>query len=392
MSLQQHVTHDRPDTTPPDRGLTTTTGPIEVFDLPVPAMPDGGRWTASQRRHRWALAPEVVATLTAVTTGVLTAVSAARYASITWAGDRWLTGHAPTHSTVARLDALQAELRQGPCLDVLREHHTVTIPDMRGEARWPAFATRAAELGVASMLSLPLTVRQECLGVLNLYATRPHAFTSTDDITGAAYAAHAAIAVHQAVQRDHLRTMINRDVIGLATGILMERYHLAALPALDRLVRAGRHTGRTLADLAGWLVDGHADQADGRYRSAALPGWQSSLPAAETAVGLQVTSNRAEDAVVVVSASGEVDACTAPDLATAIREACASTPTPGSLVIDLTGIRFFSAAGLTVLLTTQQHCHERHIALRVVATHRSVLRPLQITRLDGQFDLTTSRP
>ncbi len=180
--------------------------------------------------------------------------------------------------------------------------------------------------------------------------------------------------------------MINLDVIGRATGILVRRYRIAVMTALDRLARAFRRDGRAPANLAGRLVDGEPDEAAGRCRSVS----PSCLPAGEAAVGLHVTRNRATAAVVVVSACGEVDARTAPELAAALREACVTTPVPDLLVIDLTGVRFFSAAGLTVLLATQNHCRERHIGLRIVATHRSVLRPLQITGLDREFDLTPS--
>lgn len=75
---------------------------------------------------------------------------------------------------------------------------------------------------------------------------------------------------------------------------------------------------------------------------------------------------------------------TAPDLAAALRAVCG----PGPLVIDLSGIRFLSAAGLTSLLTTRWYCREQQLTLRVVATQRSVLRPLRITGLDTLFDIT----
>jgi anti-anti-sigma factor len=91
--------------------------------------------------------------------------------------------------------------------------------------------------------------------------------------------------------------------------------------------------------------------------------------------------------VVVVQASGEVDMFTAPGLGAALRAACDAARPTGSLVIDLSGIRFFSAAGLTQLDTVRRYCRERQLTLRVVATHRSVLRPLQITGLAALFDI-----
>jgi anti-sigma B factor antagonist len=90
----------------------------------------------------------------------------------------------------------------------------------------------------------------------------------------------------------------------------------------------------------------------------------------------------------VVRASGEVDMFTAPGMAAALRAGCVVARSPGLLVIDLTGIRFFSAAGLTVLVSTRRHCRERQVTLRVVATDRSVLLPLRITGVDALLDIT----
>ena len=55
-----------------------------------------------------------------------------------------------------RVDAVQHETGQGPCLDALTDHRTVHVPDMAAEDRWPDFASRAAGLGAASMLSFQL--------------------------------------------------------------------------------------------------------------------------------------------------------------------------------------------------------------------------------------------
>jgi anti-anti-sigma factor len=339
--------------------------------------------------RRWAAAPDVAATLAGITSGVLAAVAAAEYSSVAWACGRWLTGEAPTHHIVARLDALQAELRQGPCLDALREQHTVAVPDMGSEARWPVFAARAAELDVGSMLSLPLSVRQESLGVLNLYAARPHAFTDDDESVGALFANRAAIALYRAAERDHLRALADRDVIGQATGILIERHHLTASEAFDRLVRDSQDANLTLADAARRVVNGHDHAAANSRRTARRPGLQDTVRTPAVTHGLLVTRDSVGDAIVV-RASGEVDLHTAAALAAALRESCDSARPPGPLVIDLTGIQLFSAAGLKLLVTTQQHCHERQVALRVVATDRSVLRALHITKLDEQFDVGPS--
>jgi GAF domain-containing protein len=256
MSVQQRLIHDRPENGSTSvRKLAEATGPRSVSGAPLFAVTDEVSMI-SQITRRWAAAPDVAATLAGITSGVLTAVAAAQYSSVAWACGRWLTGEAPTHRIVARMDALQAELRQGPCLDALRDQHTVAIPDMGNDARWPVFAARAAELDEGSMLSLPLSVRQESLGVLNLYAARPHAFTDDDETVGEVFATRAAIALYRAAERDHLRALAGRDVVGQATGILIERHHLTASAAFDRVVRDSQCANLTLAEAARRVVDG----------------------------------------------------------------------------------------------------------------------------------------
>jgi GAF domain-containing protein len=143
-------------------------------------------------------AHDLVATLTDTSQGALAAVRNAQYASVAWARGGRLTGWAPTDAIVARLDESQATLREGPALDALREQRLVSVPDTSRERRWPMFAGRAAELAVGSMLSLPLTTRGECLGVLDLCATSANAFTREDRRVTSAFADRAATAPRRA--------------------------------------------------------------------------------------------------------------------------------------------------------------------------------------------------
>src|ERR1700742_3374851 len=143
--------------------------------------------------------------LAGITSSALTAVPVAVHASITWARGRWLVGRAPTHAAVAGLDALQAELRQGPALDALRNQHIVTVEDTGSEARWPPFAARARAAHVGIMVCLPLRVNGECCGVLNLYAALPRAFSAQDERTATAFADQAALGLSRAVDQDQLR-------------------------------------------------------------------------------------------------------------------------------------------------------------------------------------------
>jgi AmiR/NasT family two-component response regulator len=68
-------------------------------------------------------------------------------------------------------------------------------------------------------------------------------------------AAHASVALAGAQQENNLRKgMDNRDLIGQAKGILMERYKLTADQAFGVLARVSQEMNRKLADIARELI------------------------------------------------------------------------------------------------------------------------------------------
>ncbi|MGW4371321.1 GAF and ANTAR domain-containing protein [Nocardia takedensis] len=170
-------------------------------------------------------------------------------------GTRTMRTPAASDELVNQVDHAQIEFEQGPCLDALYDKRTVSLPDTSAEPRWPRFAARAAELGVASMLSFQLYVLGENLGALNLYAPRPHAFDAESERVGALFAAHAAVAMAAALEVSQLEHAVDtRDLIGQAKGILMERHKLTAEQAFALLIRTSQHTNTKIVDVADYLT------------------------------------------------------------------------------------------------------------------------------------------
>jgi GAF domain-containing protein len=194
---------------------------------------------------------DVAATLESVTSAAVHTVPGTDWASISLVSGHKVSSHAPTDERAAKLDGLQTEVGEGPCLDALREQQTVRVSDFRAEDRWPRFAAEATRLGVGSLLSFQLFTDGDNLGALNLYADHPDAFDEESETVGQVFAAHAAIALSAARQEQNLRAAIDkRDLIGQAKGILMERHRLTAPQAFAVLVRASSHTNRKLFDIA----------------------------------------------------------------------------------------------------------------------------------------------
>ncbi|MHA7263295.1 GAF and ANTAR domain-containing protein [Arthrobacter sp. TMN-37] len=150
-----------------------------------------------------------------------------------------------------RVDAVQSETGQGPCLDAAYEEQVVRVPDLSTETRWPDFAQRAWDLGARSMLSFQLFVQGDTLGALNLYGAEVGVFDEESEQIGLLVAAHAAVAFADAREISQLnRALVSRDVIGQAKGILMERFKITAPQAFVLLSAVSSTTNTKLQVIA----------------------------------------------------------------------------------------------------------------------------------------------
>ena len=178
-------------------------------------------------------------------------VDAAEYAGISVIQGRRVHTEAASDELVEKIDELQYRAADGPCLTSLREHITVRSADLETEPRWPGFAREAGGEGIRSMLSFQLFVAGDNLGALNLYATVPDAFTDDDESVGLLLAAHAAIAMKATRNDINLRAaLVNRDIIGQAKGILMERLKVDQVEAFGLLSQASKRSNRKLIAIA----------------------------------------------------------------------------------------------------------------------------------------------
>jgi len=199
---------------------------------------------------------DVDATLDAIVHGAVGTVPGAGHASISVIKRRReVQTRAATDQLPRAVDSAQYEAGQGPCLDSLFEQETVRVADMATEQRWPDFGTRAAELGVGSMLSVQLYVDGDDLGALNLIGEQPDAFDDDAEHVALLFASHAAVAMAGVQKQEQLRSaMQTRDLIGQAKGILVERFRLTGEQAFRLLVRVSQTTNRKVPDIAEELV------------------------------------------------------------------------------------------------------------------------------------------
>lgn len=169
---------------------------------------------------------------------------------------RKISTPAASSAVALRVDAVQFEVDQGPCLDAMLDDQIFKSDDLATEDRWPLFAKRAhAETGIRSMLGIRLFARNQTLGALNLMSSHPAAFDDDSLSTAALFAAVAAVALHAAQTEETLQLALkSRDIIGQAIGILMERHRITDKAAYQRLQTASQTLNVRLNDLANQIV------------------------------------------------------------------------------------------------------------------------------------------
>lgn len=163
---------------------------------------------------------------------------------------------AVTDPVVAEIYQLQMDGGKGPLAESMRERSTVLVTDAATDDRWPEWAGKVLELGVRSVLDVPLTTSSGTLGVLGLYSAHANAFGPDDLAVAHILARHASVAVATTRNEQHLAQAVDaRKLVGQAMGILMERYDLDADRAFEVLRRYSQDTNRKLRDVAQDLID-----------------------------------------------------------------------------------------------------------------------------------------
>lgn len=161
-----------------------------------------------------------------------------------------------TSPLAAAAVALQHELDEGPCLSAIEDPSTYVINDTASDNRWRQWCPKVATLGVRSVLSVRLSTETNVLGALSLYAGKPAAFTADDLNVAMVFADHAAGALQSAQLVTGLRAaMDSRHLIGIAQGILMQRYGLDRERSFQVLVRYSQDSNIKLRVVAERMVE-----------------------------------------------------------------------------------------------------------------------------------------
>ena len=152
-----------------------------------------------------------------------------------------------------------AEAGASPGLHAFNEGEVCHVPDVCSDLRYPAYAARlVAQTAVRCVLSIPLIGPDGVVGVTTMYGDRPNAFGEHELVRAELLASLACVAIAKATATDKasnlLRALETNRTIGVAVGILVERFRVTEQEAFELLRSSSQNSNRKLVDLAQDLV------------------------------------------------------------------------------------------------------------------------------------------
>jgi hypothetical protein len=160
---------------------------------------------------------------------------------------------------------MQLQNEQGPCLDCFHSGAPVQVTDLAAAAeRWPKFVAAATRRPVfRAVHALPLRLRGQAIGALNLWHHQPSSVPAPDLAIGQALADVATIAILQerAIRRGEVlneqlqSALTSRVIIEQAKGLLAQHSQLSMDQAFDSMRRYARSNNQRLADVARALAE-----------------------------------------------------------------------------------------------------------------------------------------
>ena len=170
------------------------------------------------------------------------------------------------------IELMQLQSDQGPCLDCYRTATAVDVPDLAAaEGRWPLFVAAAMRQPVfRAVHAVPLRLRGEALGALNLFHHQPAEMPLDDLAIGQGLADVATIALLQerAIRRAEVlneqlqSALTSRVIIEQAKGVLAQHSGQSMDEVFDRLRGYARGRRLRLAAVARDLAERRLDPGE----------------------------------------------------------------------------------------------------------------------------------
>ena len=175
---------------------------------------------------------------------------------------------AASEDRIVAIELHQQRANEGACVEAFRNNELVIVGDIQSEAdRWPRYAQRARDNGMAAVIGVPMNAFGQTIGVINLYRDTPTVWTD-EDITnaevvaamGAGYVVHASqLRAHIDLTEQLQAAIASRDSIGQAKGMIMARLGVDADEAFAMLRQLSQVRQIKLREVARQVVEGSAE-------------------------------------------------------------------------------------------------------------------------------------
>lgn len=163
------------------------------------------------------------------------------------------------------IELLELQQQQGPCYEAFKTGQYVPSADLQADRdRWPDVADEAISAGYSAIHAVPLRLRDQVIGAINLFEMPPSKLTEAEIpvVRGMAEIATIAILQSRAMSEaretaDQLRVALrSRVVIEQAKGMISQSTGTKVEEAFAVLRKHARDTGSRLADVARQIVEG----------------------------------------------------------------------------------------------------------------------------------------
>jgi GAF domain/ANTAR domain len=169
-----------------------------------------------------------------------------------------------TSERTADVEEAQLGTERGPCLDSYRSGRTVEVSDLSGEReRWPEFVEIAEQRGFKASFAVPLTLRGDHLGALNLFFDVVDPISDWDAVVAQTLAQVATAGIVQ--RRKHkeradravqLQQALNgRIIIEQAKGVLAFQHDVTIDHAFTLIRRHANEADAHISEIASQIVN-----------------------------------------------------------------------------------------------------------------------------------------
>ncbi len=177
-------------------------------------------------------------------------------------GEMALRNAAVSDPRMDKLESLQIDHGDGPCITAFNDKELVSCEDLSDESRWGDFSARAVDDGLRAVLASPIPYASDAIGVVAVFSAKPHAWTPEGELALTSFTDLAALAIAttlQSEERGELASQLEkaldaRVAIEQAKGVLMAQEGIGPREAFEQLRIQARRSRRRLSVVAGEVV------------------------------------------------------------------------------------------------------------------------------------------